>query len=126
MKNLSWKAIRETLARRAAPEPPTPSEAFWSAFEARARRLARQSPEAEIPAQPVLRWALAAACVLIAAGLTLSAFFAKTAPPESSEINSFDVVASHRAVVIMTDHEHNAAILWVVDVDEGGTNGDHT
>lgn len=120
MKPVSWKKVESGLEQLEAPKPPTPAAEFWADFKARARMAPQQSAEPAVHPALAMRWALAAACVLVLAGVTVGGFFMRPGPVGGTAIESLEVVASHTAVLIMNDESKPGTILWVVDMDDDG------
>lgn len=97
---------------------------FWGDFRARAR-LRPQEETVPVGARPVpaLRWAVAAACVLVMAAWVVVHHGPTAVSRPGASIKSLEVVASHSAVLIMSDEPSEATILWVVDMEIDDING---
>jgi hypothetical protein len=127
MKPISWTRIKEAL--RQVPPPmvsPAPAAEFWADFKARARMYPPLAPAPEFVPNPlVMRWAMAAAAVLVLAGVLVGGALLRGGNGGGTVIKSLDVVASHSAVLIMSDEAPHATILWIADM-VGEDDGDST
>ena len=118
-----------TMLRAPAPRD---AEAFWADFRARAADVEQDSPA------PMLffprRFIAAAAVIFVCVTATIMHNQSKKVtiggvpvePTESeeaerTEIKSVNVLASHSGILIMTDIESDAAILWIVDMETNGS-----
>ena len=115
MKKHAWKETKKALRQQALPMAAMrPADLFWEEFQARARLRQQERPVEVRPPAPTIwpRWVLAASGV--AAGvLVLVAWPWHQAPTFLSPIISYQVLAPHSAVIIMTDSERAGTILWV-------------
>jgi hypothetical protein len=114
-----WQDVRRELGRHAITAPGRDRAAFWQEFRARAA-LAPQAPAGTAPAPAPLRlpWprlvaALSAAAA--AAALTFVLLHGSAGPIAPSTIKSYQVLAPHAAVIILSDAERAGTILWVAD-----------
>lgn len=117
--------IRDALAARAARPAPRPADEFWPDFRARARLTPQDLPDAG-PARPAIVWAAPLACaalLLVAVGLHI---FSTPPPPAGEAIKSYEVVASHTAVIIMQDEETECTVMWVADMEPDTPDRDNT
>ncbi len=115
------KNWRDALASLKPSKAPVPAEAFWTEFRRRASRV-EQALALSAPRHPLPRWGLAAACALVLLAAALPVWRRTGDRAETSVIHSVEVIASHRAVLIMKDDVHRAAILWVVGLNETAEN----
>ncbi|MBN1672753.1 MAG: hypothetical protein JXR37_17045 [Kiritimatiellae bacterium] len=124
MKRRSWREIKAGLKSQRLPGRMSEPVSFWADFRARARLRVQETPLPAGAAPRALRWALAAAGVLILAGWLgfqwLPSASAEHAP--LNEIKSLEVLASHSAVLIMNDEPSQSTILWVVDMQSENGN----
>ena len=98
---------------------------FWKDFRGRAAEIPQDRKEAR---RPRLRspW-LVFGAPLTAVAATLAVMFVVAELPRtsesSSEIMSYQVSGEmkHSGVMILRDEESDAAILWIMDADDGDT-----
>ena len=123
MRKISWKETEASLRQESTGKAVRPREDFWADFRARA---ALRNQDAPVPAQRPWnpRLALAATCaiVLIAAG-TITFYGGFSPAGGTNRIQSLGVKATHSAVMIMDDKETQSTILWIVDMETEGMNG---
>ena len=120
---MKFSSIRDQLKERHGAKEPLPADAFWQAFGQRARGAVRQAP-ATAPAHARLRWAVAAACLLVFAGGLMYETGFLSAPPRAT-IRSLRIAAAYDSVMIMGD-EADSMIVWISGIslaeeeEEGG------
>jgi hypothetical protein len=133
MKDRDWTSVREEL-RRERPPTPRAAEGFWSEFKARASLVPQDAPAAPAP-MPLPRWSLAilsAAAVLVVSLAVLAPIWqsrqggdpavpvgiaATTLDNSASRLKFLRVVASHSAVVIMSDEDRGGTVVWISDME---------
>lgn len=119
------KDLNEALAAQRPETGPRPAEEFWSDFKARARLRPQDAPQTQ-RSRPVFVWAAPLACaalLLVAVGTYM---LSPALAPAGDAIKSYEVIASHSAVLIMEDKDDDIAILWVVDMESDTGNGGST
>lgn len=127
MNNMSQKEIEKALSEMKPSDRMAPADSFWSDFRARAGSqdaevtLSSQRRLMRIPTAP--RWALAAACVMIAVAVASIRFLTPAGIELASSVGSWEVLAPHSAVVIVNDGPTQSTIMWIVDMTTDNTNG---
>ena len=126
MKRHSWNDIKGGISTRQPPGQMLDKDEFWSDFKARAKLRSQETP-ARNSRPLVLSWAVATACaVLLVAGIVK---FQLTRSGDTvqhgSSVTSLDVMVPHSAVLIMNDEPDQGTIVWIVDMEMNGKNGDN-
>jgi hypothetical protein len=121
------KALRKALCEVSSLPEPRPAAAFWQDFRARASLTVQQaSAEAAGPGRGLLslRWAGAAAGVLLALGAAVTylhpwvrpmqvAAVPAMQPATLSKVENVEVLSGYGSVTIVEDPENNGTVIWV-------------
>ncbi len=122
MMKRSWREIEEGLRAQRPEKQMSSSEDFWSDFRARASLRSQQTamplPVSHVPV--MLRWAAAALVVAAVVWRGMYVFSGDTSGVAPS-VESWEVVAPHGAVVIISD-EATQATMMLVDLTANGDN----
>lgn len=112
----SWTELKTALRQGPSPADAMPArDVFWNEFRARARLCNQECPAAAERAARVMwpRWVVAASGVAAVFVFVLVAFASYRAQLFRNPIKSYEVLAPHSAVIIMTDKLRAGTILWV-------------
>lgn len=123
MKNASWNELKTALRQTPSPTAAMPAaDVFWDEFRARARLCNQERPAAAQRAARVMwpRWVAAATGVAAVFAFLLVTFSARQAQAFRNPIKSYQVLAPHSAVIIMTDDQRAGTILWVAAPEPPG------
>jgi hypothetical protein len=135
MKKMTQTDIEQALAGLKPSDKMADRKQFWSGFRTRAeqqgtgepasvtlRKQGRAHPLIHIPAIP--RWALVAACVMIAVLAGTTRLLQPLKTDLAASVGSWEVLAPHSAVVVINDEATHSTIMWIVDMTTDNTNGD--
>lgn len=112
-----WREIKEGL-RHSRPDAtmPAPGE-FWADFRARASLRHQERVVTSTALSSAQMWVLASVCAAVVAAWI--GFRAIHGGPDRglSTIKSFQVLATHSAVMMVEDESTRSTVLWIVDMD---------
>lgn len=120
----SWNELKTALRRTPSPTAAMPAaDVFWDEFRARARLCNQEPPAAAERGARAMwpRWVVAASGVVAVTVLILVTFATNQAQAFHNPIKSYEVLAPHSAVIIMTDDQRSGTILWVAAPESAGT-----